>query len=72
MISGVTYSSCIKGEVFKFLGKLSMPMFIFHWGIGSLANILTDNLKQRFFILLYWDIASCNVSIRNYEVFKTK
>jgi len=48
MISGVTYSSCIKGEVFKFLGKLSMPMFIFHWGIGSLANILTDNLKQRF------------------------
>lgn len=25
-----------------------MPMFIFHWGIGSLANILTDNLKQRF------------------------
>ena len=48
MISGVTYSACIKGEVFKFLGKLSMPMFIFHWGIGSLANILTDNLKQRF------------------------
>ena len=50
MISGETYSSYIQGELFKYLGRLSMPMFIFHWGIGSLVNIVTDNLKLRFWL----------------------
>ena len=34
----------------RHLGKLSMPMFIFHWGIGSLVNIVTDNLKLKFWL----------------------
>lgn len=50
MISGETYSSYIQGELFKYLGRLSMPVFIFHWGIGSLVNIVTDNLKLRFWL----------------------
>ena len=50
MISGETYSSYIQGVFFKYLGKLSMPMFIFHWGVGSLVNIFTDNLKLRFWL----------------------
>lgn len=50
MLSGVTYSSHITGGIFVLLGKLSMPMFIFHWGVGSVVCLITDDLKIRFWI----------------------
>ncbi len=39
-IPGYTYSSLIKGSVFNYLGRLSTPMFIIHWYIGNLVNLM--------------------------------
>lgn len=41
MLSGYSISSKLNSRVFTFLGKLSMPMFIWHWMIGTIINRLT-------------------------------
>lgn len=44
MLPNLSYSSNIKGKVFTYLGKLSMPIFIIHWLIGSLIEYVSDNV----------------------------
>lgn len=47
MLSGVTVSSGIKGKFPEFLGKMSMPMFIFHWVIGYVSTYLSESVRVR-------------------------
>jgi peptidoglycan/LPS O-acetylase OafA/YrhL len=37
-LSGVSYSSNISGKCFNYLGKLSMPLYIVHWYVGTLVK----------------------------------
>lgn len=52
MLSGATYSSTINSRFVRFLGEISMPMFIFHWAVGSMVGYFTENLRLR--ALLYY------------------
>ena len=47
MLSGVTVSFRIKGRIPAFLGKMSMPMFIFHWVIGYTSTYMTGSIPIR-------------------------
>ncbi len=46
MLPNLSYTSKIGGEckVFTYLGRLSMPIYIIHWFIGSLIEYLSNNL----------------------------
>lgn len=44
MLPNLSYTSNIKCKVFTHLGRLSMPIFIIHWFIGSLIEYLSNNL----------------------------
>lgn len=41
-LPGFTYSTMIRGKFFNYLGKLSMPLFILHWYVGTLVCIDGD------------------------------
>ena len=44
MLSGCSYSSELCGCFFGFLGEISLPMFLFHWVIGTIvARIPIEN-----------------------------
>ncbi len=44
MLSGCSYSSELCGCFFGFLGEISLPMFLFHWVIGTIvAKIPIEN-----------------------------
>ena len=44
MLSGCSYSSELYGCFFGFLGEISLPMFLFHWVIGTIvARIPIEN-----------------------------
>ena len=40
MLSGYSFSSRLNSNFFSFLGKLSMPMFIWHWLIATVINVI--------------------------------
>lgn len=35
MLTGYSYTKNIRGKLFLYLGKISMPIFIFHWYVGT-------------------------------------
>ena len=41
-LPGFTYSAGIKGKLFDYLGRLSMPIFIFHWCVCMTVNLLAE------------------------------
>lgn len=54
MLSGVSYTSKLKIPVFTWLGKISMPLFIWHYAVGrvlshQVANYTTKRLTIYFF-----------------------
>ena len=38
IFSGITATSKIKARWMTFLGKISMPLFILHWSVGTVIN----------------------------------
>lgn len=50
--SGYSYSSTLNVKLFTFLGKLSMPLFIWHWVIGSAINYIAPYIESAFNISL--------------------
>lgn len=45
LLAGCSYTARLKGFFFDFLGEISLPMFIFHWVIGTIAaRIFTENV----------------------------
>lgn len=41
-VPGFTHTAKIKGKFFTYLGKLSMPIFIIHWYIGTLVSVFAE------------------------------
>lgn len=52
MLSGCSHTARIKGSFCSFLGELSLPMYIFHWSIGSIA--LRYAAENRVRLLIYY------------------
>lgn len=52
MLSGKTISATLNVRMFYILGSLSMPMYIFHWTVGTFAGMITENITKR--ILIYY------------------
>lgn len=50
MLSQSTATALIDNSVVLFVGKLSMPMFIFHWCVGSICVLITNNIYYRTLI----------------------
>lgn len=50
MMSGCSFTSGIKGDLCVFLGKISLPIFIFHWPIGTIALHFSGNLSVKLII----------------------
>ncbi len=52
MLSGVTVTSFINNTFVAKLGALSMPIFIFHWVVGSVSVLITESMRTR--LLIYY------------------
>ncbi len=52
MLSQSTFTALLRSEALVFAGKMTMPMFIFQWCVGSIALRVTDNIRTR--ILIYY------------------
>lgn len=60
MLSGYSYTSNLRGPFWDFLGKISLPMFIFHWAIGTIVGrIFTENIIR---VWIYY-LATVMVSV---------
>lgn len=47
LLSGSSYSTRLKGSFFEFCGEISLPMFVFHWVIGTIvARVFTENIVR--------------------------
>ncbi len=55
-LSGATYTSGIRGNVITYLGRLSMPLYVIHWYIGTLVNDADSvlSLSDPICIALYY------------------
>jgi len=58
-LPGFTYTTNIKGKFVAYLGKLSMPVFIFHWYIGSLVDVFGDlqGWSSQIRVVLYYSVS---------------
>ena len=63
MLSGRTISASWSAKIIFVLGSLSMPMYIFHWTIGSVAVLLTKNIAKRLFIYFMGTIVISGVFV---------
>ena len=63
-LSGISYSCRINGKLYNYLGRLSMPIFVVHWYVGTLisnfAMIFKWNVMLK--IVLYY-IATILISV---------
>lgn len=57
MLSGVSYTANIKCPFFTWLGKISMPLFIWHYAVGRVLPKLVTNCSARR-LAFYFVIAS--------------
>lgn len=55
-LPGFSYTVKIRGWLFNYLGKLSVPMFIFHWYVGTLVDIFSKFmiLDNQMKIIIYY------------------
>lgn len=69
LLSQKTWSFSIRSRFIGLLGKISMPMFVLHWVIGSLACIVTNNTIVRTVIYYFLTIllSTCWVRIVTYR-----
>lgn len=54
MLSGITATSKIENEWMTFLGKLSMPLFIIHWSIGTVVNYYFSEKAYIHKVIIYY------------------
>ena len=60
MFSGKSMTYSVRSRFFIYLGELSLPMFLTHWAIGCLMNMIIRDFNTK--ILLYY-IVTIGVSI---------
>lgn len=49
-------SEIIRGKFIRYLGKLSMPIYIFHWYVGSLIQMFGSKLSNNLKIVVFYCI----------------
>lgn len=56
MLPNLSYTNILGGKIIIYLGKLSMPLFIFHWYIGTIVRKVNKifMLGDKISILLYY------------------
>ena len=52
MLSEQSFTNKLNSTFADYLGKISLPMFLFHWGIGSVISIIVNN--PRIQLVLYY------------------
>lgn len=71
MFTGYSYTNkYIKGKLVVYLGKLSMPIFIIHWYIGTVINELTKYflLNNEIKLVLYYGMTILVALVTLYTV----
>jgi peptidoglycan/LPS O-acetylase OafA/YrhL len=63
MMSGCSHTAAIHGKLWRFLGEMSMPMFIYHWTIGSLVQPVTANVLHRAILYYGGTLAAAAVTV---------
>ena len=53
MLSGYSFTSNWHNKFVSYLGKLSMPVFIWHWFIATCVNALCDKFEINIFVRLF-------------------
>ena len=54
MLSGISYTSKLKIPFFTWLGKISMPLFIWHYAVGRvLSHLVTSWSPKRLLIVFF-------------------
>lgn len=54
MLSGVSYTSRLKVPLFTWLGKISMPLFIWHYAVGRvLSHLITGWSSKRLLVAFF-------------------
>ncbi len=62
MLSGISYTSNIKCSFFTWLGKISMPLFIWHYAVGRvLSHYTAGHTTKR--MLIYFFVGSLTAAI---------
>lgn len=54
VLSGRCILNSTSNPVITFIGKITMPMFLFHWPIGSLINIAIPNAGGKLKLIVYY------------------
>lgn len=57
MLSQKSLTRKLSSSFTDFLGKISLPMFLFHWGIGSLINVAVSNTYLKLALYYIGSIA---------------
>ena len=60
-LPGFSYTEKIKGRFLNYLGRLSMPIFILHWYVGTLVNLFGNKYgwKGNGRVAIYYVITVC-------------
>lgn len=67
MFSGCSYTALVSGKLFEFLGKITLPMFLLHWAVGTLAKKLFQTMEYR---ILFYYLVTILLSIVLYLTFQ--
>ena len=75
LLSQCTVTAKLESRICTVLGSISMPMFTFHWCVGSVCIFVTSNMKLRILIYytgtliigLVWFIVHYYLQIRRYN-----
>lgn len=67
MFSGCSYTARVSGKVFDFLGKITLPMFLLHWAVGTLSKKLFQPMEYR---ILFYYLATIALSVVLYLIFQ--
>lgn len=47
LFSGCSYTALLTGKIFDFLGKITLPMFLLHWTVGTVVRKLFISMEWR-------------------------
>ncbi len=62
-LPGFTYTSKIKGRFINYLGKLSLPVYVVHWFVGTLVGLLSELHFSDNSLLLFYFAGTIAVSV---------
>lgn len=58
LLPGFSYSANLKGKFWNYLGKLSMPIFMIHWFVGTVVSMLSKTYLwgESFRLVVYYGV----------------